>query len=161
MKGFRDLRIWGFGDARGGWRAVLASLAVVACLAGTAAAGGCPGATYVGQPASGFGLVCLGPCFCPTPILWGYWERQWQAWPGDQYRQDIVFPQSIGLERLGTPRGEQPKPLPREVYAKQKTKAEIDREMRQSAGTDLPIREGAPIEPLETPQPFDLTPQQD
>ncbi|MBN2217422.1 MAG: hypothetical protein JW719_08600 [Pirellulales bacterium] len=119
--------------------------------------GVCTQVVYDAQPLTGARIACTGPRACVPVSPWGYYPRQWQPWPGDQYRQDIVFPQSIGVERLAAPRGEQPKPLPREIYAKQKTKAERDRE----TGVEVDIREGAPVESVETPMPFDLAPESD
>ena len=101
--------------------------------------------------------ACQGPCACVPPGPWGYTARQWQPWPGDQYRRDIVFPQSIGVERVVVPQGEKPKPLPRETYAKPRRK--IDEEAEK--GADVKILDGAPLEPVPAPLPFEHAPGAD
>lgn len=138
----------------------VAGLSVMACLiAAGPALGVCTQAAYHGQPSACASCSCPGPCTCIPAGPWGYTARQWQPWPGNQCRQDIVFPQSIGVERLATPRGERPKPMPREIYGKPRKKADIDREMHRGTDTSIHIREGAPVEPIETPLPFAPVPE--
>jgi len=135
---------------------LVAGWSAATCLfAAGSALGVCTQVACDSRPATVASYACLGPCLCVPPSPWGYTTRLWAPWPGDQYRQDIVFPQSLGVEQIAAPRGEKPKPLPRETYVKQKTKAERDRE----AASGIQIREGAPAESIEMPVPFDVAPE--
>ncbi|MBN1588607.1 MAG: hypothetical protein JW888_03745 [Pirellulales bacterium] len=131
-------------------------LVVVLAFGTTPALGICTQVVHDSQPSVCPSCCCTGPCVCvANTSQWGYHATQWRPWPGDQVRQDIVFPQSIGVERIATPRGAKPKPLPREQYAKRKTKAERDAE----AATNIRIRDGSSVVPAESPWPFELGPE--
>jgi hypothetical protein len=84
---------------------------------------------------------------------WGYFPRQWRPWPGESVRQDIIFPQSLGVEAVATPRGTKPRPLPKEKYGKPKRVA--DRTV------EIEILEGAPVETIQTPAPFEYWPDRE
>ena len=121
-----------------------ASVGVLVCGAASARAV-CTQITHGPRPA-----VCPichpGPCMCVPNAYWGYYPRQWRPWPGDSVRQNIVFPQSLAVEPLARPRGTKPRPLPKEKYGKPKRVA--DRTI------EIEIREGAPVERVETPKPL-------
>lgn len=111
-----------------------------------------------GRPACS--ICCFGPCFCiPNAGNWGYYTQTWRPWPGDQHRPDVVFPQSIGVERVAAPQGERPKRLPREQYA-ETPRPEVrpsvaypdDPNARQQIP---PIRGSLPTGPIEPSWPFD------
>ncbi len=110
----------------------------------------CTQVTYRPLP-SACPTCCSGPCMCTANMYhWGYYTRQWRPWPGDSVRQDIVFPQSLGVEAIATPQGTKPRPLPKEKYGKPKRVA--DRTV------EIEIREGAPVEAVETPTPLEYGP---
>ena len=96
------------------------------------------------------------PCMCVPVSPWGYYPRQWQQWPGNQFRQDIVYPQSIGVQRVATPRGVLPKPLPRERYPKHPRRPVFKDDLESRSG--VRIRQGASTEQIEAPRPFEDVP---
>ena len=92
---------------------------------------------------------CHGPCMCaPNVRYWGFYQRQWRPWPGEQSRVDIIFPRERGIEILKTPKGTVPEKYPKEEYAEPQT----------DTGPGIQIQQGLPTGPIETPAPFDLGP---
>ncbi len=71
-----------------------------------------------GTPASAapcLGYNTAGECICiPNAKNFGYFLTTWRQWPGER-RPHEDFPQSIGLERLPTPKGHEQLPVPMET----------------------------------------------
>ncbi|NLE38617.1 MAG: hypothetical protein GX621_11380 [Pirellulaceae bacterium] len=142
----------------GGIRLTIGFVATLLLTAGSARAVCTQAVQHPGQPACS--ICCFGPCLCiPNAANWGYHARQWRPWPGDEYRQDVVFPQSIGVERVAAPRGERPKPMPREQYDERPRSVVRPSPVYPddpNARQDLPpIREGLPTGPIEPSWPLD------
>jgi len=85
----------------------------------------------------------------PNVCTWGHWQRGWSLWPGDEARMDVRFPAARGLERLTTPRGEAPVPLPKEEYGLPEV---------EEKGPGIQIQQGPSTGPIEAPQPFEYGP---
>jgi hypothetical protein len=139
------------------FRLVVGVLGVAAWLLAARPAGAlCTELTDAVCPACCSAVFCPGPVMCVPPGPWGYTQRQWHFWPGGQLRQDIVFPQSLGVELVTTPRGETPMALPKEVYGPPRRK--ID-ETRQSS-PNIEIQDSSPMA-SGAPLPFELGPSLD
>ena len=124
-----------------------AVLSVAACLIGSSSAFGvCARVVCRSQPSA----CPIGPYACIPMSPWGYYPRQWRPWPGQSVRQDIVYPQSLGVEAIARPRGTKPKPLPKEKYGKPKRLT--DRTI------EIEISKDPPVEPIATPRPLDFGP---
>lgn len=108
---------------------------------------------YPGQMGPVCPGCCPGPCMCvPSVGTWGFHQRQWRFWPGDQFRKDIRFPLGEGREPVQTPLGTEPKTPPKEEYGP------VEQQSTPSGG-GLQIQEGVPTAPVEVPPAFDFGPE--
>jgi len=94
-------------------------------------------------------LPCGGGCICiPNVKHFGYFPTTWRQWP-DEPRPEVTFPQSVGIETIPAPAGQElppPEAVPETILTPEEGLLPPDEPLPIDRGTPE-----APIEPEATP----------